>query len=79
MRTINSRKDLSIGTRVEVILEYSLGTISIGVGEIGVVVGFRLMDLPDLLLWDIKVWDIDFDGKVISAAEEVVRYHMRIL
>lgn len=79
MRTINLKKDFAIGRKVEVVRTYTLGSIKIDIGRIGKIVGFQLLDLPDMMLWDIKVWDVDFDGEVISAAESIVKDYMRLV
>jgi hypothetical protein len=79
MKTININSNYAVGKQLKAIKKYTLGSLVINKDEIGEIIGFRLMDLPDLMLWGIKVWDVDFDGKIISASEDVLKIHMRLI
>ena len=79
MRTINSNSSFSVGRRVETFKAYILGNILIDVGRIGKITDVRRITLVDLLLFNIRVLDIDFDGEIISASESIIKNHMRLI
>jgi hypothetical protein len=79
MRTINSTIKFSIGQKVKVFKTYVLGNTSIKIGSIGKIVDIHILNLPDLMLFNIRVLDVDFDGEIISAAEDIINNHMKII
>ena len=77
MYVINSTASkFTIGKQVIMIKSFANGSITLTVGERGIVKDAHFMSLPDMGLFNIRVVDLVFGSKILHIGDQIAEEYM---
>jgi len=80
MRVINRKaKPFAIGRKVIIVKDFKSGMIHLAIGEVGLIVGEHIENLPDMGLFNIRVIEIEFKAHKINIGVGIADTYMEQL
>ena len=79
MKILNISKGFAVGKTVVAIKEFVNGSITVSIGDQGIIKKITIESFPDLSLFSIKILHMDFGKYEISMGDQVAESYFNII
>lgn len=79
MKTLNIGKKFAVGKKVIAIKEFINGSITVSVGDCGIIKQITTESFPDIGLFNLKILHMDFKKFEISMGKQVAEGYFNVI